>query len=68
MYSIKMIIYFSLLILLATVPLWLGGIFMDKNKTLAYIFGFFYIPYFIALGLFGIFQKASVVLKNFIGL
>ena len=66
---VKMTIYFLALFLLATAPLWIGGILLDKDKkTIAYIFGFLYIPYFIAMGLFGGFQQTTVILKNILGL
>ena len=67
-YIIKLTIYCLLLVIIATLPLIIGGILLDKKKTLAYIFGFMYIPYFVAFGLLGGFNKASEILKNLLNL
>jgi len=65
---IKFTIYCILLIVVATLPLIIGGILLDKKKTLAYIFGFLYIPYFAIFGLLGGFNKTTDILKSLLNL
>jgi len=68
LYIIKFTIYCISLIIIATLPLIIGGILLDKKKTLAYILGFLYIPYFIMFGLLGGFNKTTEILKSLLNL
>lgn len=72
MYIVKLIIYFFILFIVGVFPLIIGGFFINNdNKTLknvGYVLGFLYIPYFILMGLTGMFQKVVDILKLILNL
>ncbi len=72
MYIIKLTIYFFLLFIIAVLPLFVGGIFMNSDckniKKIAFILGILYIPYFVLMGLTGMFAKIVNILKIFLNL
>ena len=72
MYIIKLTIYFFLLFIIAVLPLFVGSIFIDSDhksiKKIVFILGILYIPYFILMGLTGMFAKIVNILKIFLNL